>query len=143
MVTASAPEAGAQVPSKESRRQELKAYLMGNQETAQCCFCEKHFGKDRITFEHIRPKSQGGGFSPENLLLSCAPCNRKRGAMTFQRFWRQRRAELGLPRAPVPEKVRKAYRRSRIRRRRRTGASERSMSSRAETLRDHYDSANG
>lgn len=38
-----------------------------------CVYCKKH--SNRITIDHVVPRSQGGADTPENLVNACAACN--------------------------------------------------------------------
>lgn len=53
---------------------ENKLLVAGGQ---YCAYCD---GTDSLQWEHIIPKSRGGPDSIDNLVLSCAKCNREKGA---------------------------------------------------------------
>jgi 5-methylcytosine-specific restriction endonuclease McrA len=40
----------------------------------RCCLPE-----EKLTLDHLKPKSRGGSNSLENLRLACFPCNNSRG----------------------------------------------------------------
>ena len=45
-----------------------------------CCqYCGKPLSYDKSTVDHIIPRSRGGNDNWENIVLSCAPCNYKKG----------------------------------------------------------------
>lgn len=44
-----------------------------------CFWCGLPY--DRLTLDHLTPKGVGGGDGPDNLVRSCADCNRERGAV--------------------------------------------------------------
>ena len=48
------------------------------EETGGCYFCGE---SDYITFEHVMPKSIGGGFTAENIVPACVRCNNVRGRL--------------------------------------------------------------
>ncbi|MBI1336667.1 MAG: HNH endonuclease [Phycisphaera sp.] len=48
----------------------------------QCQYCGKHFPTMELTLDHVRPRSQGGGSSWDNLVCCCVPCNAKKGGRT-------------------------------------------------------------
>jgi len=48
----------------------------------QCRYCDKGLSYDSSTVDHVTPKSRGGRNSWNNLVLSCAPCNYKKGSRT-------------------------------------------------------------
>jgi 5-methylcytosine-specific restriction endonuclease McrA len=41
-----------------------------------CQYCGSH---SSLTVDHVIPKSKGGGSSWDNIVASCAPCNRRKG----------------------------------------------------------------
>jgi 5-methylcytosine-specific restriction endonuclease McrA len=44
-----------------------------------CWWCQCDFSEDKLTLDHLFPKSRGGSHSLENLRLACFPCNQSRG----------------------------------------------------------------
>lgn len=46
-----------------------------------CCFCKKFlfYEREKLTIDHIIPKSKGGKSVWENLVSSCIECNNKKG----------------------------------------------------------------
>lgn len=48
-----------------------------------CQFCSKKIYGTDITVDHIIPKSKGGQTSFINCVISCLPCNSKKGNMTL------------------------------------------------------------
>lgn len=52
-----------------------------------CGYCGKwHHFKKNWEIEHINPKINGGSDKYENLIVSCGPCNSKKGGRTAQEF---------------------------------------------------------
>jgi len=47
-----------------------------------CQYCRKTFLKQELTIDHVIPKSHGGKSVWENVVCSCAKCNRKKGGKT-------------------------------------------------------------
>lgn len=45
----------------------------------RCQYCGK---RDRLTIDHVVPKSRGGRDTWENLVSACVPCNNKKGDRT-------------------------------------------------------------
>lgn len=45
----------------------------------KCCYCSKSMGINKMTMEHLIPKSHGGTRLTGNLALCCQHCNNKRG----------------------------------------------------------------
>jgi 5-methylcytosine-specific restriction endonuclease McrA len=45
----------------------------------RCQYCAS---RDRLTVDHVLPRSRGGKDSWENLVVACTPCNNKKGSRT-------------------------------------------------------------
>ena len=60
-----------------------------------CQYCGKHFPTSELSLDHIRPRSQGGGSSWENLVCCCVGCNSKKGGRTPEQ------AKMALIRKPI------------------------------------------
>jgi 5-methylcytosine-specific restriction endonuclease McrA len=52
-----------------------KAVLARDAYTCQYCGRQAH----RLTVDHVIPRSRGGSLSWDNIVASCAPCNRRKG----------------------------------------------------------------
>jgi 5-methylcytosine-specific restriction endonuclease McrA len=48
----------------------------------QCQYCSKDLTSREATLDHVKPRSQGGKTSWENIVCSCGSCNRKKGGRT-------------------------------------------------------------
>jgi 5-methylcytosine-specific restriction endonuclease McrA len=44
-----------------------------------CWWCECCLPPEKLTLDHLKPKSRGGSNSLENLRLACFSCNNSRG----------------------------------------------------------------
>jgi 5-methylcytosine-specific restriction endonuclease McrA len=63
----------------------------------ECQYCG---ARTSLTVDHVIPRSKGGDSTWENIVASCAPCNRRKGDLTpVQANMHPARA----PRAPHPE----------------------------------------
>lgn len=58
-----------------------------------CQYCGKK--KQRLTIDHVIPKSKGGRSNFENCVASCKPCNNKKGNRLPSE------AKMGLPKRPI------------------------------------------
>jgi 5-methylcytosine-specific restriction endonuclease McrA len=62
--------------------------------------CQYCGSRANLTVDHVIPRSKGGGSSWENIVASCAPCNRRKGDyLAAQAGMTLRRA----PRVPSPQ----------------------------------------
>ena len=48
----------------------------------KCQYCGNHFSTDKLTMDHVLPKSRGGKNTWENLVAACKKCNQKKGSRT-------------------------------------------------------------
>ena len=46
----------------------------------QCQYCANFFPDDKLTMDHVIPKSRGGKNTWENLVAACKKCNQKKGS---------------------------------------------------------------
>ncbi len=46
---------------------------------SQCFWGERSLAPEKLTIDHLKPKSKGGSNSLENLRLACFNCNNSRG----------------------------------------------------------------
>lgn len=53
-------------------------YFQWNVEPILCAYCNARLSKQTRTRDHVTPRSRGGGAN-DNLVSSCAPCNRAKG----------------------------------------------------------------
>ena len=47
-----------------------------------CQYCRKSFPTEKLTIDHVIPKSRGGAKSWTNLVTACKKCNQKKGCRT-------------------------------------------------------------
>ena len=48
----------------------------------QCQYCGKAVTRPEATYDHVLPRSQGGGTHWENIVIACVPCNQRKGGRT-------------------------------------------------------------
>lgn len=48
----------------------------------QCQYCGKKVSRPEATYDHVLPRSQGGGTHWENIVIACVPCNQRKGGRT-------------------------------------------------------------
>ncbi len=79
-----------QSPAIRSASRPLKDHLIKEQsedgETIVCFYCEQVIPVGESHLEHKKPISRGGTNSRRNLVLSCAPCNLRKGKKTHEEF---------------------------------------------------------
>jgi 5-methylcytosine-specific restriction endonuclease McrA len=61
-----------------------------------CCqYCGQKVTRAEATYDHVLPRSQGGGTNWENIVIACVPCNQVKGGRTPQQ------ARMKLKSVPV------------------------------------------
>jgi 5-methylcytosine-specific restriction endonuclease McrA len=63
------------VPRDTHRRKITRRAVFARDEWT-CQYCGS---RSNLTVDHVIPKSRGGGSSWDNIVASCAPCNRRKG----------------------------------------------------------------
>ena len=51
---------------------------------SHCQYCKKKLSLDNSSIDHVIPRSKGGKNVWENVVLSCIPCNTKKGNKTLE-----------------------------------------------------------
>jgi hypothetical protein len=54
-----------------------------------CVWCGREPWRRDLTLEHVVPRSRGGHMLPENAVLACGRCNRRRGARPVDAYVRE------------------------------------------------------
>lgn len=67
------------LPRGKVRFSRLNIYARDND---TCQYCQKQLPRNELNLDHVRPRSQGGKTSWENVVCSCVPCNLKKGGRT-------------------------------------------------------------
>ncbi len=58
--------------------QATKKIRLYDKQRGSCAYCSNIFPIQRLTFDHIIRKREGGGNRIDNLVLACPPCNIRR-----------------------------------------------------------------
>ncbi|GBF04741.1 HNH endonuclease [Deinococcus aerius] len=78
----------------------VRRYLLQKWQ-GRCAYCDRN---DRpLEVEHLTPRSQGGSDRISNLVLSCTPCNLKKGTQSLQQFLAENLILLKKIRAQVQD----------------------------------------
>ncbi len=86
----------APVP-RDTHRRKITRRAVFARDRWTCQYCGS---RANLTVDHVVPRSKGGGSTWENIVASCAPCNRRKGDRLLRHVnMRLRRA----PRTPRPE----------------------------------------
>lgn len=69
------------IPRKadSSEKKAKKRKFLYEKQKGYCAYCDQLFSPDKLTFDHIKPKSKGGGKNYQNLVLVCHRCNSLKG----------------------------------------------------------------
>ncbi len=90
---------------KYVKRPERVAFTRMNifiRDSFTCQYCNEGFEPRELTFDHVVPRSRGGGTNFENIVACCVACNSKKGDRTDIRPNR-------IPKTPTPRMVAKAH----------------------------------
>jgi 5-methylcytosine-specific restriction endonuclease McrA len=81
---------------RDTHRRKITRRAVFARDNWTCQYCGS---RTSLTVDHVVPRSKGGGSSWENIVASCAPCNRRKGnALPRQAGMRLRKQ----PRTPSP-----------------------------------------
>jgi 5-methylcytosine-specific restriction endonuclease McrA len=65
-----------------------------------CVWCGRDLWRRDLTLEHVVPRSRGGHATPENALVACRACNKRRGSKPVDAYAREllrEGADVDLP----------------------------------------------
>jgi 5-methylcytosine-specific restriction endonuclease McrA len=48
----------------------------------KCCYCGSRFKTEELNLDHVTPRSKGGPTDWKNIVLTCIPCNARKGSNT-------------------------------------------------------------
>lgn len=64
----------------------------------RCQYCNQRVARDRFTYDHVVPRSQGGRTEWTNVVVACVPCNQRKAGRT------PAQASMHLAQEPVKPK---------------------------------------
>lgn len=54
--------------------------------TRFCYYCGKQVSRQKVTVDHVVPRSKGGSNSSRNKVDACRPCNEAKGSLSIEEF---------------------------------------------------------
>ena len=66
----------------------LKVDQLIERDGPACVWCGREPWRRDLTLEHVVPRSRGGHATPENALVACRSCNRRRGSKPVDAYVR-------------------------------------------------------
>jgi 5-methylcytosine-specific restriction endonuclease McrA len=82
---------------RDAHRRKITRRAVFARDSWTCQYCGS---RSNLTVDHVIPRSKGGASSWENIVASCAPCNRRKGDRTPRQAGMQ---PLRSPRSPRAE----------------------------------------
>jgi 5-methylcytosine-specific restriction endonuclease McrA len=67
----------------------LKVDELIDRDGPACVWCGREPWRRDLTLEHVVPRSRGGHMTPENALVACRGCNRRRGSKPVDAYVRE------------------------------------------------------
>jgi 5-methylcytosine-specific restriction endonuclease McrA len=83
---------------RDAHRRKITRRAVFARDSWTCQYCGSH---SNLTVDHVIPRSQGGSSSWENIVASCAPCNRRKGDRLPQQVGMHPRRAPRTPRAEI------------------------------------------
>ncbi len=63
----------------QSRRPAFTRFNVFLRDRFSCQYCDERFPTQELTFDHVIPRSRGGGTNWENVVTACSDCNLRKG----------------------------------------------------------------
>ena len=82
---------------RDAHRRKITRRAVFARDSWTCQYCGS---RSNLTVDHVIPRSKGGASSWENIVASCAPCNRRKGDHLLRQVGMHLRTQ---PRTPRPE----------------------------------------
>ena len=73
-------------PHRQAVKQAMKRSALRDC-ARRCVYCGLGLDLERATLDHVHPLARGGTHAPGNLVVACAPCNRRKGDMLPHEFF--------------------------------------------------------
>jgi 5-methylcytosine-specific restriction endonuclease McrA len=54
---------------------------------SRCIYCDKLLEREKITFDHLTPRSRGGSDYEDNIGCSCVDCNQDKANRTYEEYF--------------------------------------------------------
>jgi 5-methylcytosine-specific restriction endonuclease McrA len=83
---------------RDAHRRKITRRAVFARDSWTCQYCGS---RSNLTVDHVIPRSKGGASSWENIVASCAPCNRRKGDRTPRQAGMQPRRAPRTPRAEI------------------------------------------
>ena len=83
---------------RDAHRRKITRRAVFARDSWTCQYCGS---RSNLTVDHVVPRSKGGASSWENIVASCAPCNRRKGDRTPRQSGMHPRRVPRTPRAEV------------------------------------------
>ena len=83
---------------RDAHRRKITRRAVFARDSWTCQYCGS---RSNLTVDHVIPRSKGGSSNWENIVASCAPCNRRKGNRTPGQAGMHPRRAPHLPRAEI------------------------------------------
>jgi 5-methylcytosine-specific restriction endonuclease McrA len=83
---------------RDTHRRKITRRAVFARDSWTCQYCG---ARSNLTVDHVIPKSKGGGSSWDNIVASCAPCNRRKGDALPRQVGMQLLKQPRMPHATV------------------------------------------
>jgi 5-methylcytosine-specific restriction endonuclease McrA len=83
---------------RDTHRRKITRRAVFARDNWTCQYCGS---RSNLTVDHVIPRSKGGGSSWDNIVASCAPCNRRKGDALPRQVGMQLRKQPRTPSAHV------------------------------------------
>lgn len=69
-------------PINRKRAIKFSRHNIYSRDKGRCQYCSTHVSRDRFTYDHVKPRSQGGKTEWGNVVVACVPCNQRKAGRT-------------------------------------------------------------